>query len=138
MPALIDHPNRAARRLVGAMLSAVTSTAVALPAAVWIAGLALGPQALRQKIIITTSSFSAFYGRASILAVMAATFVLLTVSNLVFGQRESYARGTMLPALFDDALSVREKLTVLLTSGWGLATIALNLFWIGLSLPIRP
>ncbi len=136
MSALIQNPHRAGRRLAGAMLSAVITTAMAMPVAVWAAGLILGPPALRQKIIITTSSLSAFHGRAAILAVMAATFVLLTASNLMFGQRPRYAQGAMLPALLDDALSARDKLTVLLTSGWGWAAIVLNAFWIALALPI--
>lgn len=138
MPALTQHPNRAGRRLAGAVLSAVTMTGIAVPAAVWMTGLVLGPQALRQKIIVTANSFSAVYGRTSILIVMAATFAVLVACGLIFGQRASYARGTMLPALFDDALSVREKLTVLLTSVWGWLTLALNLFWILLALPIFP
>jgi hypothetical protein len=105
------------RRLTGALLHALLLPGLALSIAAPIAGLR----------------------GSGILLAMLATVALLTLSNLDFGRRPAYARfwGSessrslgFSPRLFDDALTSREKLGIVLTSGFGVAWLALDFLWL--------
>jgi hypothetical protein len=131
MPADSVAPSLFGRRLAGSLLYALLVTAVALPIAIWVAGLLAGPQVLRERLIITTTQFANHHGRAGLFAVMAATVLGLTLFNLLVGPRKRYAWNWGLgQPLMDDALGAREKLSAVFTSGWGCFLLALDLGWL--------
>lgn len=135
MHAATGNPNLTGRRLAGAVLCALLVTAVTMPIAIGIAGLVVGPQELRAKIIVTSTSFAAFHGRAGLFLVMLATVLVFTLYNFAVGQRQRYAWhwGPLVPRLFDDALSARDKFAAVLASGWGRFLLAIDLAWIVLA-----
>lgn len=134
MQAVTRTTNPLGRRLAGSFLYALTISAVGMPVAVWVVGLALGPQALREKIVVTVGRFAEFHGRTGLLLVMLGTVVVLTLYNLAVGPRRRYAwNWAFAPMMFDDALSAREKLSAVLASWWGRALLALVALWIGLA-----
>ena len=65
---------------------------------------------------------------------MLAGFVLITLYNVVVGPRTRYAwNWKVIPPLFDDAVSVREKLALLLTNNWARVLLVLDAAWIVLA-----
>jgi hypothetical protein len=134
MQALTDCPNPLPRRLAGATLYALLITAVALPVTTWLVGLVVGPPELRAQIVITTARFGAVHGSLGLYAVFLATVAGLTVFNLLVGPRKRYAFDWNLgPRLMDDALSSREKVAVVLQSGWGRCLLVLLSLWLVLA-----
>jgi hypothetical protein len=134
MQAVSDTPNLTSRRLTGAALYALLATGIAMPIFIGVAGLIIGPQPLREQIIITVGRFGAYHGGTGVCLVMLAGFALLTLYNLLVGSRERYAwKWAVIPPLFDDALSAREKLTRVLTNNWARLLLALDVAWIVLA-----
>ncbi|MBX9841656.1 MAG: hypothetical protein K2Z80_07605 [Xanthobacteraceae bacterium] len=134
MQDLTDCPNSLPRRLAGAALYALLLTAVTLPIAVWLVGLVVGPPELRAQIVITTAGFGAVHGSLGLYAVILATVAGLTVFNLVVGPRKHHVFDWNLgPRLMDDALSPREKVAIVLQSGWGRCLLALLCSWLVLA-----
>jgi hypothetical protein len=131
---LTSAPGLQGRRLVGSALYALLIMAVSLPIMIWIAGLAIGPQALRERILFTSTEFAAYHGRAGMFLVVLITFTLFTLYNFFVGARRRYGfNWGFVPRLFDDQISAREKVAAVLESGWGKALIAIDLGWIALA-----
>jgi len=122
--------NMPGRRLTGALLNALLTTGALYPGMVWLAGLIVGPQTLREKIIISVSHFAIAHGRAGVLLVMLASIVLFTLWSLIPGARGHMLDRKVSPLLTDDALTVRDKLRVITGSWWALLLILLNVYWI--------
>lgn len=125
------------RVITGAVLHALLVSAIAMPIAIGVTGLAIGPQPLRERIFITVDEFSVFHRGAGILLVMLATILLFMLLSLAVGRWSAYVRArgqTSLTArLFDDALTPREKLMVVVKSKWGCLGLALDLGWLGMA-----
>lgn len=125
------------RVITGAVLHALLVSAIAMLIAIGVTGLAIGPQPLRERIFITVDEFSFFHRGAGILLVMLATILLFMLLSLAVGRWSAYVRAwgqTSLTArLFDDALTPREKLMVVVKSKWGCLGLALDLGWLGMA-----
>jgi hypothetical protein len=134
MQAISRPASPTGRRLAGAALYALLVMGIVMPILIGIAGLIVGPQPLREQIIITASRFGAYHGSAGFYLVMLAGFVLITLYNVVVGPRTRYAwNWKVIPPLFDDAVSVREKLALLLTNNWARLLLVLDVVWIVLA-----
>ncbi len=134
MQAISSPSSPMGRRLAGAALYALLVMGIAMPILIGIAGLIIGPQPLRDHVIITVGRFGAYHGSTGIYLVMLTGFVLITLYNVVVGPRERYAwKWAVIPPLFDDALSAREKLARLLTNNWARLLLVLDLAWIVLA-----
>jgi hypothetical protein len=130
MQAINSAPNLMGRRLVGSALYALLFMGISMPVMIWIAGLAVGPQALREKFLFTPTEFAALYGGTGMLLVILAIFVLVTLYNLVVGARRRYSIPWGFgPLLFDDALSAREKIAAVLASNWCRFLLVCDLGW---------
>jgi hypothetical protein len=137
MQSVTGAPNLTGRRLVGSALYALTIMAVSLPIIMWIAGLVIGPQALRKKILFSSADFAFAHGGAGMFLVILTTFVLSTLYNFAVGPRQRYDfNWSYVPRLFDDSLSAREKVAAMLASGWGRVMIAVDLLWLAMAVTI--
>jgi hypothetical protein len=109
-------------------------TAVALPIATWLVGLVVGPPELRAQIVITTARFGAVHGSLGLYGVLFATVAGLTVFNFLVSPRKRYAFDWNLGSrLMDDALDPREKVAIVVQSGWGRCLLALLALWLVLA-----
>ena len=134
MQAVSGPSSAIGRRVAGAALYALLMMGVVMPILIGVAGLIIGPQPLREQVIITASRFGAYHGSAGFYLVMLAGFVLITLYNVVVGPRTRYAwNWKVIPPLFDDAVSVREKLALLLTNNWARVLLVLDAAWIVLA-----
>lgn len=134
MQAISGPSSLTGRRFAGAALYALLVMGIVMPILIGVAGLIIGPQPLRDQVIITAGRFGAYHGSASFYLVMLAGFVLITLYNVAVGPRTRYAwNWKVIPPLFDDAVSVREKLALLLTNNWARLLLALDAAWIVLA-----
>ena len=134
MQAISGPSSPTGRRLAGAALYALLVMGIVMPILVGVAGLIVGPQPLRDQIIITVGRFGAYHGSTGIYLVMLTGFVLITLYNIVVGPRRRYAwNWEFIPLLFDDTVSAREKLARLLTNNWARLLLVLDVAWVVLA-----
>jgi hypothetical protein len=134
MQAVFDTANLMGRRLTGAVLYALLIMGIAMPVFTGIAGLIIGPQPLRDRVIITVDRFAAYHGSAGVFFVMLSGVALLTLYNILVGSRARYAwNWAVIPPLFDDAIGAREKGMRVLTNNWARLLLVLDLAWIVLA-----
>ena len=135
MQAVTGEPNLMCRRLTGAVLYALLEMPIFLIVSYPIAGLVIGPQALREKVLEANPvyHFATYHGRSGAFLVMMALVMLLTLKNLVASPRwRKSLGGNFDERLFDDKLSVREKLAAALMNWWAAFLIPLDIGWIAL------
>ena len=84
MQAVAGEPNLMCRRLTGAVLYALLELPIFLILGYRIAGLVIGPQALREKVLEANPyyHFASYHGRSGAFLVMMALVMLLTLKNL--------------------------------------------------------
>jgi len=134
MQAISGPSSPTGRRLAGAALYALLVMGITMPILIGVAGLIVGPQPLRERVIITVDRFGAYHGSTGIYLVMLTGFVLITLYNVVVGPRSRYTwNWDVIPPLFDDAVSAREKLARLLTNNWARLLLVLDAAWIVLA-----
>lgn len=134
MQAISGPSSPTGRRLAGAALYALLVMGIVMPILIGVAGLIVGPQPLRDRVIITADRFGAYHGSAGLYLVMLTGFVLITLYNVMVGPRRRYAwNWDIVPPLFDDAVSAREKLARLLTNNWARLLLMLDAAWIVLA-----
>jgi hypothetical protein len=117
MQALFDKPNLLGRRVTGAVLHALLAAAMLAPLTISI---------LRE--------FSAVESGRAVLVTLA-VIVLVALFNVTLGQWSAYVRfwgdvPFLTQNLFDDSLTPREKLKVVLKSVWGRVLLMLALVWL--------